>query len=462
MTQSALDNKENIDTARAEVTVLRDRLSRVQRQYDTLVQQKNNTDLADQNRRFQQLLMENEKLSNLVNNLETTKNDQITNLIRANAELQNKILKLESLPVTLSTQMVPQRTTAVRLFSPIIQKKLLDLFYQIRQPPKGWEAILDCLISNTDSSRQTMLQILNETYPCDSELCGEFVRAILLVLGKVQDQLLMSLRDKIFDRMSDRTGRFEELIDILTILPTESLLSRDQMCLIFESIDRQLRSGRFSSLKFVRKCIMHATPQEVMSIQVLPIPHNIFITASLGLRPKTDSMIIVDDESDLRRKSECIELILAAAFKTKDVVALFNLRKDLSDSKTIGQEIFYLFFNELVRESRIRHYPIPESDYRKFLPLRVKIIRGCILCLARLGAVWSESSLPVSESPIKECSLLISSVFGLVKDLSAHRTNFSSPIDAIVCDRIDCLLFLKELCESVPGLEHEVSAWTVQ
>jgi hypothetical protein len=461
MTQSSFENKENIDTARAEVAVLRDRLSRVQRQYDTLVHQKNNADnMAEQNRRMQQLLMENEKLTNLVNNMDISRNEQISNLVRANAELQNKILKLESssLAVTPPTQLVAQRT--VRLFSPAAQKKLLDLFYEIPKPPEEWTKIVDCVIANT--GRETILEILNETYPTDSAWSGDFVCALLLVLGKVHDPPLMLLRDKIFEHLPNAKGRIPELTEILTLLPTESLLTRRQIPSIMESFSCHLNTDNLSLLKFLCKCIMHASPQEVSCLHVLPMTHNIFITASGKLRPTSSAMTAEEDTMDLRMKCECVELILAGVLKTQDVVALLNLREDWSDSKTIGQRIFYLFFNELLRESRIRHHPIPESDYRKYLPLRTKIIRGCLMCLARLGAVWTEASIPVSESPIKEGSLLIASVFGLVKDLSIHRTPLSSPIDEIVCNRTDSLLFLKELCDTVPGLEHEVSAWTVQ
>ena len=475
MTQTPFsDDKENIGTARAEVTVLRDRLARVQRQYDTLVQQKKFPDTAEQSRRLQQLMIENERLSHLIRETETVKNEHIENLVRANAELQNKLIKLEtpavgSVVTTPPTQaLADNRIVSQRLFSPSVQKKLLDKYYRISKPPKEWTTIRDLILSNTDAGRTTILQILVESSLMDfSEECVECFRALVLALSKVTDPQLLVIRDRLADRLTEEsvsTIRVTQIASLLSGLPTESFLDRKDIRSIFSIVCKTLISSHSAQIfKFVRRCIVHASAAEIGILQTFPSDSNIFITVSELLKPNKNTMLVTETLPDSQLRSEAVQIVVAGALKTRDLVALLNLRNDSPQAceKTLGERIFHLLLSELLRESRIRHFPIPDSLYTKFIPSRAEIIRGCWFCLTRLGAVWSDSGTPVCQSPVRECSLLVPSLIGLVKDLSEHRSSVSAPIDRIVCDNINDLIFLKELQDTVNGLETETSVWTV-
>jgi len=471
MTQSFCDDKENIDTARAEVMVLRDRLARVQRQYDSLVQQKSAaTDTAEHNRRIQQLMIENERLAHLIKQTETSKNDQISNLVRSNAELQNKLIKLESsatsVVTTPPTMTTSDRITYQRIFSPTIQKNLIEKFFRVKNPPQEWEKIRDCVLANTDSSRGTILQTLISTW--SFELVKEstdFFRSIIVAMSKVPDPQFIVLRDRLADRLGSDSlspSSIIQLSNLLSVLPTEAFFDRKDIRSIFTSVCKTLKnSPDFLLFRFLRRCVTHASSTEVAGLQSFPSGANIFITVSELLKPKNSKMIDTESLSESQLKSQCVQLVVSGVLKTRDIVALMNLRNDSHGSeKTLGQRIFHLLFNELLRESRLRHFP-EKNFYDKFLPSRTEIIRGCWFCLTRLGAVWSDSTLPVSESPLRECSLLVPSLLGLVRDLSANRSPETSIIDDVVCDRINDLIFLKELQDTVTGLEYETSLWTV-
>jgi hypothetical protein len=169
-----------------------------------------------------------------------------------------------------------------------------------------------------------------------------------------------------------------------------------------------------------------------------------------------DLKITTLTESDIQ--SDIVGVIVSAVMKTTDPIAFLNLR--FEKRTTIGQKIFCVLFQELLNESRIRALGGHDDKTRKFIPSRIRRVMGAVHVLTRLGSVWSESGQSTT-SPIGEYSLLIASLFGLVKEFLAVDLN--DPFSDLVKDMHESgdLIFLKELQTTIPGFEIETSHWPV-
>jgi hypothetical protein len=184
--------------------------------------------------------------------------------------------------------------------------------------------------------------------------------------------------------------------------------------------------------------------------------------------------VITLTESELF--SDIMDVFVSAVMKTSDSLAFLSLRHDSGYSigttcdnpttvefgTTIGQKCLCVLFQELLNESRIRAMGGHDEVTKKFLTSRIRRVRGAMHILTRLGAVWSEvgQSSPTN-SPIGEYSLLIPSIFGLLKELMAIQSD--DPFPSLVKDMHESgdLFFLKELQTTIPGFEIETSQWPI-
>jgi hypothetical protein len=484
-------DKENVSNGEsllsAEVAVLRDRLARVTRQYDQLLQerqmiQSQPTVDPTLQQKLKQLTIENEQLMTAVRQIETVKNQQLENLVRENADMQNKLILLQRASVTTSQVCcVPTQSPRnalpglVLITSPKIHRRVVEFFYQV--PCDARAAVLgeitNTVIGNTGSV-EYVISILSESVVDKIPASGgveeifAFIRLLILSMGCLTDSTrhqLKQLRDRLLNR-GELQGWYNasNFWDLVSVIPVDCLEGNTTL---FAAIVVRLTKGATPSVVgFCHHIVEGFNEAEIVQLQRAATNLNIFIALS-EILVKSDGIHIGEFlhtqslyQSKLR--SDAMDVLVTAAMKTTDLVALTCLRPDAHpgcNEASIGQRCVSIILQELLNESRIRALGGHDTVTRQFLPCRIRLVKGAMYILTRLGAVWSETA---TACPIEEYSLLIPSVFGLIRELlGAPASDGPCEFSDLVKDFYESgdLHFLKELQSTIPGFEIESSQW---
>lgn len=457
---SCKENSQDVNAA--EILVLRDRLGRVQRQYEQLLQQlhqqvvlsSTQADESQVNKRLRQLQTENEQLAATVKRVDAARNEELANLVRANAELQNKLLRMQvvdrggvvpNVPTPRGDRMPPP------LFHPSIRAFVLSQFYQSMPPCSGSELETKILNSELHDAPAvlTLVAARMGEVPMD-QMLSDFVSSILQLLPNAEEskEARLIIRKVTLEALSSQPipgYRILRHCPMAGLLENPATLSL--MCQHLNSPD----SATVLAVLNLVSALLPACPENISFIQGAMSSSNIFLAISLLLLPAAGELNTSETFHMVQVRSLAVHTLAIAAMESAEPLALLSLRSDANDA-TIGEKAFLVVFQELLQESQMRHVGLP-ANYTKFLPLRISRIRDTMNVLLRLSAL---------QGSIGDYAILVPSLFALVKALVGAPTPETLDFDSMLAEvQREDLPCVKELltCTIPPPFDIEHSFW---
>lgn len=366
---------------------------------------------------------------------------------------------------------------AIALYMQPVRAKLLRLFHNgftqewVRQSPElfGIETVLLANISPMSDNNPLALiakEIETHSQTVNDVKKAKFIAALVAYTPITEENKTWrnQIRNIFVIEMSKNLLNQEVIeagLRILTACPAENVSDDPETsALLCEILRTQSHSDSVIqvALEYVMKILHAATDHHILAMQK-ESKSNIFIEiASLLVTvPLAGIPLSVESVTRLATRGRALNVISVALSLSSEPAAFLNLRRDSSE-KTIAQKAFGVLFAELMLENRYRHFlPLPET-YTQTADIRVRRVRDAICILNRM------SSLEASKSPLEEYSVLVPSLFGLVRSLLAKPSIETSAFDAIFQEMLrGDLVMIKELGTAQlagTALEIEQSVWS--
>jgi hypothetical protein len=348
------------------------------------------------------------------------------------------------------------------LFVPVIRTRLVRSFHA---------AFTECEIRKSQSLRSLESVLLNNACPPDIlsplNLLSRALEACLdVTVKKVEFSILLLNSCPQTDCHKSgrievrnfclRDDRLEPCLPLLTACHFDGI-SDQPLSWLLNLVQAIGKSA--TAIQAVIRVISTCTESDLIALQRSETRLNVFLALSdVCLAKAGEEKIHHEGFEQTEVRTLGMNAISLALSVTVDPVGLMSLRKDASD-QTIAQRAFLAMFEELFQETYFREKRISYSN--QVTNLRVQRLVASTSIVTRVAALYLEQQF--TSNPLEEFSVLIPSLFGLIKGLLGSQSELTVDFDIILNKMIrGDLLYIKEL--GLPELvgtcfEMETSLW---